>query len=253
MKKIIKEFKTYKESIRKINKKTPLLIAYDFLGYIIIYIAFLYYSILLYREIFFLDQLQTDPSILLEGLNKITSLTTSVEGFVTFLSISTLIFVVVSILIWSFFKGLIYNVILKKKFNFRFYYKFALLNLILLIAALIILALPIVIFKNTVWPVLVYTLLFLISYLTINIYVNFTEKREIFRSIKNGVSFGISKIQHFLIPFIIIFITFVILNFLLLATNVLSDTLAGIITLILLLLFLAWTRYYLILVVKKHS
>jgi len=54
----------------------------------------------------------------------------SMKGFVVFLIAAAAVFVLFTILNWSFFQGIIHSILLKKKFNIKFFWKFLILNII---------------------------------------------------------------------------------------------------------------------------
>ncbi len=150
----------------------------------------------------------------------------------------------IAILSWSLSRGLIYTRLLKEKFNKKYFIRFALLNLIVLI---IIAILSIVIFSLVSihpYALLLYIPFFAIaSYFITLTYIKFTKNIKIFKSIKRGLKAGFTKN---IIPALIILGIFILLNLLasILPYNIIIYT-------ALLLVFMAWARMYFVDEVKR--
>ena len=169
-------------------------------------------------------------------------------------TLSILIITVLALLLgWSLSRGLIYTKILKKKFNWDFFKRFVGLNVIIsiifIILLLIISALVQTQIKSMIYAGLI-ILVVLIYYITI-IYIQFTKTKKIFASIGEGLSKGTKIIPKLIIPLILILLVgigFNLISKLLILMGIPQSTY---ITILLLALYLAWARLYLLPEVNK--
>ena len=237
--------KTLKDSTKIINRGIYKIITLDFLAYFLIYIAVLIASSLIYRQVLALEQLDFSAEGILGNIENVKQMPLKLKSFYSTIIWSGVGGFLIIVLGWSLFKGIIYNMLLKKRFTKRFYYKFSLLNLIWFVFWIIVLLLIILIFKNTIWPSLFYLFLLFALYLGIILYVNFVDKQDIKDCIKKAFHFGITKIKYFLLPLLTIFVIFIILSFILNITTMLPLAISAIIVVIALLIFIAWSRHYL--------
>ncbi len=244
-----KEWKEFLASF-KLKTKFIYVILLDVLCITATFILGLIYSLLLNNLITPLDGLDLTNLATMgaEGLQQYILLKNTMYGFLIYTAL-LLIFVLI---VYSLFQGLIWNLILKKKFTLKYLGKFSLLNLIWVLFWLIIALVLLIILKKIiiVWVILVYILLLIIFYLTSILYVVFTEKIKIWQAIKDTFNIG-KRIHLFIMPYLLVLGLFIVLNLILLVFSLLPQQVYMFVNLIVLLGFIAWFRFYISDVVLK--
>ncbi len=183
-----------------------------------------------------------------EGLEQYAALKGAMYLFLIY---SAILFILI-LLAYSLFQGLIWNTVLKKRFTWKYFGKFSLLNLIWVLAWLIISILLLFILKDAViiLVILTYVLLFVMFYLTTILYVMFTKKRKMWQSIKDTFNIG-KRVHLFILPYLLVLGLFIVLNLVLIIFSLLPQQIYMFINLIILLAFFAWFRFYISDVIMK--
>jgi len=174
--------------------------------------------------------------------------------FITIVVLITLVLIVI-LLGWSLSRGLIYSILLKKKFTKKSFGKFTLLNLFLFITIFVIL-----VFFTAVGAVLatlitsyryVFFVIFLaiIYYLSLN-YIFFTKKNKVFESIGKALTFGTKNMLTLFIPCLLILIVSLLLSRLQLIISIQAQ-IAPFLSLVIFVIFMAWARNYFVQTVEK--
>jgi len=235
-------------SFKKINLKFFLILAFDIL----------FYFILMQTGNFFLKIIEkkaanVDLAQNLLGLDQqaASGLLTSLRGFFFFLIISAILFLVLVAINWSVFKGLIWTATANKKFNFKFFKKFLLLNLIWLPSWFLLIFLFAVIINPETSPIFMMIILGMAFYFTNILYPLFLKENKL-RKIKEAFKLGIKKIHYFIVPYAIIGILLYAISkgysLIVLSVNLNPNVFFGI-----LLIFIAWLRYYFVEIVYSLS
>lgn len=142
---------------------------------------------------------------------------------------------------YSLFEGMAWCRILKKRFSFKYFRKFVLLNLAWFAFFAVLFFIFMAGLKQNaliIMPIFVFVFL----YFTLILSVLFTQKNR-FSQIKEALKKGVVKIQYFLLPLILIFIT----SFLASKINLIYKSLqvfAIIFNLVLFLLIFSWVKVY---------
>lgn len=161
----------------------------------------------------------------------------TLKGFTLFILFTAIIFILLLIISWSLCQGMIYNILLKKRFNLKYFEKFLLLNIIWFIPWIILIF--IILFggkiENFVTPIFILILLFL--HFSFILYPLFTKNNRI-KQIKQALRIGITKIHHYIIPYMVITITFIIIS----SINLFN--IEPIIISLVYLLFFSWIQNY---------
>src|SRR3989344_6848933 len=193
-------------SFKRINLRFFLILAFDIL----------FYFILMQTGNFFLKIIEkkaanVDLAQNLLGLDQqaASGLLTSLRGFFFFLIISAILFLVLEAINLSVFKGLIWTATANKKFNFKFFKKFLLLNLIWLPSWFLLIFLFAVIINPETSPIFMMIILGMAFYFNNILYPMFLKENKL-RKIKKAFKLGIEKIHHFIVPYGIIIILFLI-------------------------------------------
>ncbi|NQV09424.1 hypothetical protein HQ529_06240 [Candidatus Woesearchaeota archaeon] len=164
----------------------------------------------------------------------------------------TILLLLITYFIIAVFKGGIYSSILKKKLYWGHIWKKFLLNIIWFTCWIVILLVTILILRNTVMVYVFWILVLLIFHLTPILYLKFTQKDKIFNSIKEALKTGFKKIHHFIIPYLVILLYFILISFIGYFVSLASETLSVIIIVLLLFDLVTWSRYYIIRVIKYY-
>lgn len=226
-------------SFKRINLKFFLILAFDILFYFILMQIGNFFLKIIEKKAANVDLAQN-----LLGLDQqaASGLLTSLRGFFFFLIISAILFLVLVVINWSVFKGLIWTTTANKKFNFRFFKKFLLLNLIWLPSWFLLIFLFAVIINPETSPIFMIVTLAVAFYFTNILYPLFLKENKL-SNIKDAFKLGIKKIHYFLAPYAIIGILLYVISkgysLIALSVNLNPNVFLGV-----LLIFIAWLRYY---------
>lgn len=190
--------------------------------------------------------------------------------------VCSLLLIIFLFLAWSFFQGFIWNTILKKKFNLNYFKKFLLLNLACIPLSIILLFIAVTCFwffksvflffsttgVNTGLVMFILLVLFTFILLPIMLYLAcvvwilyfyFTKKNNILYSFKNTFDIGIKKIKLLYVPCLIMSLVFVLLSLITIPLNLLPEWLNSLFSLIFLIIYAAWMRFYITTVIAKSE
>ena len=235
-------------SFKKINLKFFLILAFDILFYFIFMQIGNFFLKIIEKKAANVDLTQN-----LLGLNQqaASGLLTSLRGFSFFLILSAILFLVLVVINWSVFKGLIWTTTTNKKFNFKFFKKFLLLNLIWLPSWFLLIFLFAIITTPTTAPIFMIITTIIAFYFTNILYPLFLKDNKLSK-IKEAFKLGIEKIHHFIVPYAVIGVLFYIISKLhsLIAADIglNPNVFFGI-----LLIFITWLRYYFVEIVGSLS
>jgi len=175
---------------------------------------------------------------------------------------------------WSFFQGKIWNIILKKKFDFDYFKKFLLLNLACIPISIILFFIAVICFWsfnsiflffstsgfNTSFVMFMLLILFtfifmpillyLINFISI-LYFYFTKKNKILYSFKNTFYIAVKKIYLLYIPCLIMSLIFILLSIITIPLNFLPMWFTSLILFVLLVIYAAWIRFYIVGIITK--
>jgi len=178
-------------------------------------------------------------SIALQSEAQLQNIINTLKGFAIFAILTAILFILLLIINWSFCQGMIYHILLKKKFNLKYFEKFLLLNIVWFIPWLILFFVILFGAKTGYLAASFYLIIAFFlhsSFVLYTLFVNNRLKKII--HLKIHLKISIVKIYHFIIPYILITITFLIISQL----NLLNPNYL-IITLIY-LLFFSWLQNY---------
>lgn len=259
----------FKKSFKLDKKRFFSVIVFDFLFILVSYIALFLWSLWLSGSA--LKILGLDLTVINENLvQKLAALKSFYYGTLVF----SLLLIIFLFFAWSFFQGQIWNTILKKKFDLDYFKKFLLLNLaciplliILFFIAFVCLRLfnSIILFfsttgLNTSFIMFILLILFAFIFLPIMLYLinfvlilyfYFTNKKKILDSFKNTFNIAVKKIHLIYIPCLIMSLVFVLLSVITIPFNILPTWLASLFSLIFLIFYAAWIRFYIATVIAK--
>jgi len=188
----------------------------------------------------------------------------------------SLLLIVFLFFAWSFFQGLIWSTILKKRFSLGYFRKFLLLNIACIPLSIVIFFTAVLCFwffksaflffsaasANPYLVMLALLVLFAFILLPIMLYLAcvvwilyfyFTKKNKILNSFKNAFDVGLKKIHLLYVPCLIMSIVFVLLSVITIPLNLLPAGLELLFLLIFLVIYTAWTRFYITAFVTKSE
>lgn len=155
-----------------------------------------------------------------------------------------LVIFIVSVMVGIFFKGMIWAKILNKKFDVRFYRRFALFNLLWIIPWALLIVVLLFTIKSAIvfWYILGVIVIFL--HFTSIICVLFEKDKKFLKILKDTFTAGIKNIHYFVIPYLLIALIFFALVYILSLFRFLPWQIHAIFFVLVLLIYFAWTRIY---------
>lgn len=150
-------------------------------------------------------------SVALQSEVQLRGIVSTLRGFYLFVVFAIILFILFLILNWSFFQGMIWNILLKKKLNFRYFWKFSLLNVIWFLCWVIIAAAILFGGRTEYFIISFFVLMFLFLHFSFILCVLFTKENK-FGQIKKALKLGVLRIHYFILPYIVILITFLIIS-----------------------------------------
>ena len=194
-----------------------------------------------------------------------------IQSFLRSSIVYTILAIILLFFLWSLSRSLIWTTIQNKRFTFKFYKKFSLLNLIWIpvsfvlhvilfvlgtIIFYVIVRLPSDIMTGTVhnsvnlaYMHIVSIFIFLpfvfyIFNLGSYLYIFFTEKPKINQSFQKMTNFVISKIAQLYKPYVFMSVVFVVVSWLSVLFRLFGQTVQIIATVLLSLMFFTWHKFY---------
>ncbi|MBW2993185.1 hypothetical protein KY317_01265 [Candidatus Woesearchaeota archaeon] len=190
--------------------------------------------------------LQTAMTSTAQTAEQMQTVLYDLKSFVMVMIFSAVLFFVIALFSYSFSRLLIWNYLLKKKLRCVKYLKFVVLNLMLIIPAGVIFAIPFFLMKvhYSAGIILMYIVMVMLAYFVFMVYMEYAETSRIFSSIGNAfkkinkrtfVSYALCLLVYFVIFGIYAAISWY---------GRLGAMFSLSVYIILLLLFFAWMRLY---------
>lgn len=177
---------------------------------------------------------------------QLQSTISTLRGFVLFAVIAAFLLTILLIIVWSFCQGMIYNILMKKKFTFRYFEKFILLNIVWFIPWILLAVVILFGVKGEYFILPAFMLILLFLHFSFILYPLYAKENRM-KQIKESIKIGIVKLHHFIIPYIIALIEFILISQL----NLLKISLAVIGFVY--ILFFSWLQNYMKDVVSSIS
>ena len=198
----------------------------------------------------------------------------ALKSFYYGILICSLLLIIFLFFAWSFFQGQIWNTILKKKFDLNYFKKFLLLNLACIPLSIILFFIAVIFLSffrsiflffsttglNTSFIMFILLILFTFVFLPIILYLinfisilyfYFTKKNKILDSFKNTFNIAVKKIHLLYAPYLIMSLVFVLLSVITIPLNIFPEWLTSLFSLIFLIFYAAWIRFYIAAVIAK--
>lgn len=177
------------------------------------------------------------------------SFASQISSFYYTLITVLIVLLLLVIINWTIFKGFAWGLVVKRKFTIKFFLRFFILNLIILGSLTLIIFLTAIVYQDAFLAIFMFILFLIYSYFGNIIYAKFT-KTPTYKTVKEAIKLSIKKIHHFIFMFLIIIVIFTIIYNLLLFATYLPYGIGMSIMILMLLLFAAWARYYIVKVVN---
>ncbi|MDD5192715.1 MAG: hypothetical protein PHH54_02950 [Candidatus Nanoarchaeia archaeon] len=195
----------------KINKKVLLTFLYDLVGYIIIILGFYFLAIFIRKKIASLTNTVDYSSFFSNNIELINQNFASLKLILFLLLLFIFLFSIFALIIHTLFKGLIWLKLRDKKFSWKFFRKYLLLNLIYLVPLAIILLFVFLQLKSNLLLVII---LLIGLHFHVLLSYSLTDENKIRSSFKFAFKQGF-KIKYFIIPYLIILTGLFILAYIL--------------------------------------
>ena len=150
-------------------------------------------------------------NVALQTETQLEAIAMTLRGFILFVVIAIVILVILLIIKWSFFQGIIYKHLLNKKFNVKYLRKFTVLNALWLSPWFALFLAAVLGIKADYLIASCYILFFLFLHFTFILYTRFTRNNKL-SEIKETIIIGTIKLHHFIVPYILISITFILIS-----------------------------------------
>jgi hypothetical protein len=177
---------------------------------------------------------------------------TQIQGFFYTILIGALILLVFAFIAYTLFRGLAWTTITRQKLNKKFLKPWAGLNAVWWIIWTPIFLIVILALKGN--PLTQGAILFLLavaSYFTVIVHTLFTQTHKIGHSLSNGLGYGLSKLHLLIIPYTYAFVIYMILFQLFRLFQ--STAILKPVSMLFVVLFMAWLRIYLYHVIKQFK
>ena len=252
----------FKKSFKLDKKRFFLVMVFDLLFILVSYIALFLWSIWVSSSASRISGLELEM-LTENALEELAALKSFYYGTL----VCSLLLIIFLFLAWSFFQGFIWNTILKKGFNLDYFKKFLLLNLACIPLSIIIFFIAVIclgffksvfLFFSTTGLntslvmfillilftfILLPVMLYLVNFIWI-LYFYFTKKNKILDAFKNTFDIGVKKIHLLYVPCLIMSLVFVLLSAITIPFNILPAWLSSLFSLIFLIIYAAWMRFY---------
>lgn len=249
------QFSLYLNSFRHLNINSSFIVLVDLLFYLLVIGLFYVFGAVL--------QNAAPASIQVQTMTAAQGITNDMNSFLAYIVAGTVIFIIISLLLWIVSRLIVWKLTLGKAYcaDIKELGKFSLLAMMAVVASIAVLFLPINAFLNyikqsNVWSVLLILLLplliALMLYLTSLSFILFIEQKEknAWETAKKAVLLGFKRIWNFILPLLLMVVTFFIASTASRIFSLLSQTITTLLSSLMLLVFFAWARYYFADVVK---
>lgn len=234
-------------SFKRIDLRIFFIAFFDLVFYFLVFLISITTFSIIQKKAFTISLPQNIVELGAENLEKML---VAVRAFYFLLIIMLILMFLMIIIDYSIFKGLAWGFTIKRKFNFKYFLRFFLLNLIWLSIFIVLAFLFSIIFNEIAFLIYLFILLLVWIYFTNIIYTLFVKKEDI-KSILKAFKLGFTKIHYFILPYIILGIILLIIFFIMNLVIFLPYGIGLTIIILLLLFYLAWARFYIVEIVES--
>ncbi len=235
----------------KLGKEFVFIALFDALFYLSIFIFGWIFSILTKIQMGKLGLVQMDP-VALTSIEVLESNIKLAQLFITSLIIYVIIFLLLFIISYTLFKGLIWLTLLGKRPSLKYFKKFFFTNLIWAAIWIIPAILALFGLKPSYFTFVAILELLLYIHLTSILHYSFTEKQNLKKAYSRILPVGFGKIQSFIIPYVYALIVYIIVAQVFRIIPQQEKVILAV-ALLLVLFYLAWFRNYIRVIVEQHA
>ncbi len=195
------------------------------------------------------DQGEISPEVNQQAVMALYQNADLLKSVITKSIVYLVIALIVLLFVASILKGIMWSNILKQKYDKLFFRRFTGLSLIWYFLCMVLIAVVLVVFKLKAGAAIAAALIFLCLYLKMVLHLNFDKNKTIVQNFKN-VKKGFTRFYLMVIPFMFIYISFLLVSMLGMVLLVFDNRiyliliaamLAGV-----LVSFINWARFYLV-------
>jgi len=252
-------FKIFIKSFKKINIHLLFVIIMDLLFFVFIFIASLIANKILTKQALKLQSLPMDTLSL--EVDQAQDILKSVSNFVVGMLITIGLLMIFIILNWSFFKYLIWNLVVNGKIQLKNFWKFLLANIVWFFIWLVPFVLtfyPLFLMvklgqlqKPPLFPIIAMSIVLCAAlHFTYLYYIGFIKENHIGKAIAFAFKTGTVKIKFLLLPYLFVFVSFAIISSIIYPVKFLPDKASFLISLIVFVVYVGWLRFYISSVVQ---
>ena len=257
------QYNVLKDSIKELDARTTIITLYELIFFLISGVSFMIFASILKKKSVFLSTLDLENLMTLSK-SEVDFTHTTLKKFIATVIIGTILLIIIIFLSMAIIKVMIWFKTADKKFKKEDILRFIPVRFVWLLiefGLLIILFLPLFItigFSsniNSAPLALTFSLIALILFLALMtiknlMYIFYIESKNI-TCIKKAFKFGLKKIHHYIVPYIIILVLLIVVSQLYWIYQFFPEKLVNLITLIIYILFAVWTRFYFLKVTKS--
>ncbi len=176
------------------------------------------------------------------NIGAITSYNAIIESFFITAIITFVVFWLLTVIAYSFSRGLIWLTLLEKPMHTPFFIRFSLLNLIWCTIWTFLIILFMITMVPPISAVMFVLMMLLYAHLTTILHYSYTKTRAFGKAVKDAFGIGLGMLARFVHPYCYLFIVYVILSQF---TRFVQGNTLLVVTFIVFLVFMAWYRTYL--------
>lgn len=245
-------YQTFMKSVKEINWKNLFHVTFfDFLFYIFAIAGVFIFAQFLNAQSKLVPKLDMASDFV--DLAYIDSITSAAQQFYIVFLVSIILYVLFVVLCWAMFRGMIWSYLMGKEFHLSSLWDYFKLTASWVLGSFVlIIAVALMLKEGAQAPFMILSLL-LFFYVNPFIFMIFTKERKVWKSIGDGFGFAFKKIGHYVIPYIVIWLVYLIgLVFIVfkIVSFIPHDKTVEIITLMLTLVFMTWVRLYVLEIFK---
>lgn len=245
-------WKAFIASFKELDKRFFLIVLLDILLFLLIYFGIIGLWKLVVKKLNYIPPMPIfNPQITSEAeLQAFYSTIVGVRGGIILYIIAFLFLV---LLAWTFIKSLQWKIILNKKSSTRFYMRSIALNIMWQLAWSLVFIVNFLLLNPNIAKIFGIVLLVIYLHLSYNKYLQIAKSDRIFSSVLATLKTGILRFYIFLIPYLLMAIVLLAVLQLYYAYRYLPENTQIIVFLLIIIVWMGWSRFYVIKTFEKIS
>lgn len=246
-----KSWELFLESFKEFDNRAIHIVLYDLIFFSISFLSLFLFGKYLQNKSIELNLIPMDQLIGLPP-EELALFSSQLKGFLMAMIIGFLLVALIVFLSMCIFKALIWFKVVKKKIGLNDISKFTLLNLLWFLIWFVLAVVLFWLMKKQLLSPFFIVIVLLMMHFTNLLYIFFTDSRSL-NAIKESFKFGVKKVHLFIFPYFVMLIVFLVVLQLYWLYSFMPESVQSLITSVVLLTYLAWSRMYLYSVVKNIS